>query len=214
MENRINQTELEQMDRIKRLNLINSLSGYKSANLIGTKSPEGISNLTIISSLVHLSSSPAMVGFMQRPTTVPRHTYTNIVNTHNFTVNQVNKDFVASAHYTSAKFEQEESEFEKCGFTEEYKDNFYAPFVKHSHLKLSVRFVEEIHIKASNTILMVGAIENIYLPGDVLLSDGQIDLNKMDAVCVSGLNNYHVAKHIASFSYARPGQFPQNEMIT
>lgn len=60
------------MDKRYRANLINSVTGYKSANLIGTVSQEGTENLAVFSSVTHLGSNPAMLGFIMRPITVPR----------------------------------------------------------------------------------------------------------------------------------------------
>ena len=62
-------------------NLINSISGYKSANLIGTQSKAGNTNLAVFNSVVHLGSNPALLGFILRPTTVPRHSYQNMKET-------------------------------------------------------------------------------------------------------------------------------------
>ncbi|MEM8846156.1 MAG: hypothetical protein AAGD17_03545 [Bacteroidota bacterium] len=61
----------------ERANFINTISGFKSANLIGSKSKEGISNLAIFNSVIHLGSNPALLGFVLRPITVERHTYEN-----------------------------------------------------------------------------------------------------------------------------------------
>ena len=207
---KISISEIDKMEKIKRLNLVNSISGYKSANLLGTVSANGNSNLSIVSSVIHLSSAPPVIGFMQRPTTVPRHTYANIKEIGSFTVNHVHKEFIDNAHYTSAKFDENISEFHSCGLTEEYLDGFRAPFVKESLLKLAVTYLEEYAIKASNTILIVGAIQSIYLPEASLKEDGHVDLNLMDTVCISGLNHYHQVQQIASFGYARPGMFPEN----
>ena len=75
---RFNEEEIENLEKIYRINLINSCSGYKAANLIGTVS-ENNNNLAIFSSLVHLGSNPPLLGFFLRPTEiVPRHTYLNI----------------------------------------------------------------------------------------------------------------------------------------
>lgn len=41
--------DIEDLDKLFRINLINSCTGYKSANLIGTKSDEGIPNVAIFS---------------------------------------------------------------------------------------------------------------------------------------------------------------------
>ena len=47
-----------------RLKFINSLSGYKGVHLIGTKGIDGISNLAIFNSIIHISSEPARIGFI------------------------------------------------------------------------------------------------------------------------------------------------------
>lgn len=210
---RISKSDVEKMDRIKRLNLVNSLSGFKSANLIGSKSKTGKSNLSIASSVLHFSSSPAIIGFMQRPTTVERHTYANIKETGFFTINHISRSIIDKAHYTSAKFDADQSEFEMCELTEEYLEDFFAPYVKEIYLKLAAEFIEEYEIKASNTILVVGGIQSIYLPDAALFDDGHIDLNQLGTVCISGLNHYHEVKQIASFGYARPGIFPTNSFM-
>ena len=64
-----NEEEIEDLEKIYRVNLINSCSGYKAANLIGTVS-ENNNNLAIFSSLVHLGSNPPLLGFFLRPTAV------------------------------------------------------------------------------------------------------------------------------------------------
>ena len=53
MTKHIAQADLANMDNRHRVNFINSLSGYKSANLIGTSSRKNEDNLAIVSSVVH-----------------------------------------------------------------------------------------------------------------------------------------------------------------
>jgi flavin reductase (DIM6/NTAB) family NADH-FMN oxidoreductase RutF len=195
------------MDRVYRLNLINSITGFKPANLIGTKSESGIPNLAIVSSVVHLSSSPAMLGFIQRPTHIQRHTYQNIKETGVYSVNHVHTSMIEQAHCTSAKFAFEESEFEKCGLTEAYTDDFYAPMVEESFVNIAMSYVEEYNIQASNTILLVGRVEFISLPEDAITSFGELDLNRVMTASISGLNNYHESKQIQRIPYARPENY-------
>ena len=64
-----------------RNNLINSISGYKSANLIGSISENGTTNLAVFNSIIHLGSNPALLGFILRPTTVPRNSFSNMKKT-------------------------------------------------------------------------------------------------------------------------------------
>ena len=63
----ISNEELENLHHIYRINLINSSSGYKSANLIGTKSSNGIENVAVFSSVTHIGSNPPLLGFFCRP---------------------------------------------------------------------------------------------------------------------------------------------------
>ena len=55
--------QIEKLEKIYRVNLMNSCSGYKSANLIGTISNNGQYNLAVFSSIVHLGSNPPLLGF-------------------------------------------------------------------------------------------------------------------------------------------------------
>ena len=71
---------------IFKINLINSCSGFKSANLLGSISNEGVSNVAVFSSVIHLGSNPPTLGFILRPTTVPRDTYKNIKESGVFTI--------------------------------------------------------------------------------------------------------------------------------
>ena len=68
------ESDFNDMDYVNRINLINSCSGYKSANLIGSVSKKGINNLAIFSSIIHIGSNPALLGFFTRPTSVIRNT--------------------------------------------------------------------------------------------------------------------------------------------
>ena len=58
----ISKANIGAMDKVPRLNLINSCTGYKSTNLIATKSIDGHSNVAIFSSVTHLGSDPALIG--------------------------------------------------------------------------------------------------------------------------------------------------------
>ena len=145
--------DIDQMDKIFRLNLINSCTGYKSANLIGTQSADGKTNLAIFSSITHLGSNPPLIGFVLRPTTVPRDSYRNIKSSSFFTVNHIHHSTVADAHHTSAKYPEDVSEFSKTDFEAEYLDNFQAPFVKNAKVRLACRFLNEYPIKENNTLL-------------------------------------------------------------
>ena len=54
----ITKENILQFEKLYRTNLFNSLSGFKSANLIGTISKEGKTNLAIFSSVIHVGANP------------------------------------------------------------------------------------------------------------------------------------------------------------
>ena len=54
--------DFEALDHVYRINLINSCSGFKSANLLGTKSNAGAPNVAVFSSVTHLGSKPPLLG--------------------------------------------------------------------------------------------------------------------------------------------------------
>lgn len=187
-----------------RRDLINSLAGYKSLNLIGTKSKEGITNLAPFSQIFHIGATPPLVGVLFRPHSVERHTLENILDTAAFTLNHVTQDFYRQAHQTAARYEG--SEFEATGIGEEYHLDFYAPFVQGSPLQIACNLEETQIIKANGTVLVVGAIEHIWVDEKGLRTDGSLDLNALGTVTVSGLDEYHLGQKIARLSYPKPGK--------
>ena len=60
----INKDKLKNYTRVEIINLMNSITGAKPALLLGTKSISKVSNLAIFSSIVHISSSPALFAFL------------------------------------------------------------------------------------------------------------------------------------------------------
>ncbi|CAM4334659.1 flavin reductase family protein [Zobellia nedashkovskayae] len=203
--------DIAKLDRISKLKIVNSVTGIKPANLIGTINDKGRTNLAIFSSVVHLGSDPALLGFVARPRTAEvGHTYRNIFESGIYTINHVHPEFIKNAHYTSVKFDIGISEFEQCKLTEEYIANFKAPFVEESSFKIGMRFIEAIDIKHNGTALIIGEIEHLILPDDAMI-DGGIDLEITKAVGISGLNSYYTLKKIENHPYARLNEIPEFE---
>ena len=196
--------DINKMSSIYRLNMINSCTGYKSANLIGTQSENGSTNLAVFNSVTHLGSNPPLIGFILRPTTVPRHTYQNMKNNGFFTINHIHQSQIEDAHHTSAKYPQEISEFDQTSLMEEYKEGIEAPFVKNAPLQIGCRYLNEYQIKENNTSIIIGQIEHIFIEEEMLLEDGWVQLDKGGVVAINGLDGYAIPKLIERFTYARP----------
>lgn len=205
----LSRDDFDEMDRIKRLNIINSISGIKPANLIGTKSDSGQTNLAIFSSVVHIGSNPPLIGLISRPSDeVRRDTYNNIIETGYFSINHVPESHIENAHYTSAKFEASESEFAKCGFTEQYAEDFYAPFVAESLVQIGLKLVQEMPIPLNGTVFLIGEIQHVFIPESIMEPDGQLDLEMAAGIGISGLNSYYCLHKLENFPYARVEELP------
>lgn len=170
-------TDIDKMHHVYKINLINSCSGYKSANLIGTKSADGNENVAVFSSVTHMGSKPPLLGVFFRPTTVFRNTYENIKETGDYTINHIHHNIIEEAHHTSAKYDHLISEFDKTDLDPEYLKDFSAPFVKGSPIKMAMKYVEEYHVKCNNIILVIGEIIDLHVNDEMLEKDGFINLS-------------------------------------
>ncbi|WP_339662462.1 flavin reductase family protein [uncultured Polaribacter sp.] len=196
--------DLQSLENIYKINLINSCSGFKSANLLGSISADGITNVAVFSSVTHLGSNPPTLGFILRPTTVPRDTYKNIKETGVFTINHIWEDIIEDAHHTSAKYANTISEFEMTNLEPEFKGNTKAPFVKNAPVQMSMKFIEEVYIPSNDVILVVAQIEELYIKDELLQEDGLINLSKGNVVTINGLDTYAIPKFKKQLTYQRP----------
>lgn len=204
-----NKKDLATLDRVTRLKIINSITGIKPANLIGTINSKGITNLAIFSSVVHLGSDPSLLAFIARPQTAEvGHTLQNIQENQCYTINHIHPEFIKNAHYTSAKFAAHISEFDRCGLTEEYLGDFKAPFVKESHFKIGLQHQQTIAIPLNGTCLVIGEVVHLTLPDTAIVAT-DIDLEATKSVGISGLNSYYTLQKIEKHPYVRVHEVPE-----
>ena len=201
----LTEADLAAWPRRRRAALVNSLSGFKSANLLGTRSADGQENLAIISSVFHLGADPALAGMILRPHSVDRHSLEYLLETGVYTLNQVHEGIHAAAHQTSARYPRTVSEFDAVGLTPEYRHGFAAPFVGESRIKLGLRLEDSQTLKVNDTVLVIGRIEQILVAEDAWVGeDGYLDIEAAGTVAVSGLDGYHRATRLARLPYAKP----------
>ena len=201
--------DIETWERFYRANFINSLTGFKSVNIIGTVNAAGQTNAGIFSSIVHIGSNPALVGYINRPIEAAPHTFANIEATGVYTINHVNPSFINKAHQTSAKYNAGISEFDEVGLTAAFIDDFKAPFVKESNVKYALELQEIIPIKLNKTFLVIGKIISVYLDENILQDDGFIQLEKAESICSNGIDAYYETKLISRFEYAKPNKIAE-----
>lgn len=199
--------DLQNLARIPRLTLINAITGFKSGNLVGSVGADGVPNLAIFSSAVHIGSAPPLLGIVTRPVDgdlkTTRHTYQNIQHSRFFTLNHVHESIVTAAHQTSASYPDGVSEFSAVGLTPQWNEGIAAPYVAEATIKMGLEYVEEYFIKANNTILIIGKVLELILPDDCLDEQGNLDLQRAGTVALSGLDTYHRTEPIVRLPYAR-----------
>lgn len=196
--------DINQLEQRKRTAFINSLSGFKSLNLIATINNKNITNVAVFNSVFHLGADPALIGFIMRPDSVERHTLSNIKENEYYTINHINSTIFEKAHQTSARYGSEISEFDAVGLTPEFKNNFKAPFVKESVIQIGLKLVEIVPIKINNTSMIIGKIVDVYFPEEFWLENGTLDIEKSGTISGSSLNGYHSTKLIKRLQYAKP----------
>ncbi|EKF72890.1 hypothetical protein A11A3_16455 [Alcanivorax hongdengensis A-11-3] len=197
---------LNDMPHRQRVALINSLSGYKSANLLGTRSADGQENLAMVSSCFHLGADPALMGMIMRPHSVDRHSLEYLQDTGVYTLNHVHADILHAAHQSAARYPRQVSEFAATGLTPQYLPGFAAPFVAESRIQLGLNVAEIQTLAINDTVLVIGRLAHIQLPGYALGADGYVDIEKAGTVAVSGLDSYHQGRRLARLSYPKPDQ--------
>jgi flavin reductase (DIM6/NTAB) family NADH-FMN oxidoreductase RutF len=209
-----NASDIDNMAQRVRANFINSLSGFKSGNLIGTRSAggkdgsKGIDNLAVVSSVFHIGAHPPLLGMIMRPHTVRRDTLQNIKDTGEYTINHICSAIVEKAHWTSANYDPQVSEFAEIGLTPQTTDQVKAPYVLESRIKLGMQ-VQDIQVLAINqTELVIGQVVEVIIEPQWVSEDGYVDIEAADSVAISCLDSYHSTHRIARFGYAKANKEP------
>ena len=206
--------DFSKIDKHFRANLINSVIGVKQASLIGTVGSNGISNLALFSSTVHLGSNPPLVAIFSRPEgDAPKQTLNNIIDIKDYSINHVNKSIINRAHSCSFKFTSEESEFTECNLSEEYIVNCKAPIVKESNVSFAVRYQRYLSIQDNGVIMVIGKIKSIFVNEGIIQDNGEIDFNQSSSIGVAGNNTYYAVDKIESLKYLNLDQRDQLKEI-
>ncbi len=198
--------DIAAMEQRYRANFINTITGFKALNLVGTRSENGQDNLAPFNSIFHVGAHPPLVGMISRPDSVDRHTLENIRKTGVYTLNHVHENMIDQAHQTAARYERDESEFDAVGLTAEIIEGFNAPFVKESRIKMGLEVKQITPIELNGTIMIIGEIKHIELEDELVADDGFIDLAKHGTTTVVGLDGYYRPQLLKRLAYAKPDE--------
>ncbi len=205
----IDNGQIAAMQKYDRINLVNSLAGYKPLHLLGTAAPNGISNLCLVSSVFHLGANPPLIGMVIRPERPHNDTLKNIRSTGEYTLNNVLPEWYKSAHQTSASYPSGVSEFDACGFSELYTPEFKAPFVEQATVRIGLKLNEFIEMKQNATTLVVGEVVHLFINDNLVEADGTINHIQAKTMTVAGLDSYFSPVFLARLTYAKPDSLPE-----
>ena len=201
-----NSTDIQNLEKHFRTNLINSIPGYKPLQLLGTVSEAGVTNLSLVNSVFHLGANPPLLGIVLRPQRTENDTLENIKQTGVYTLNNILPAWYKQAHQTSATYPSGVSEFEECGIEADHVGDFQAPFVKLSTIKIGLKLREIVDMTINGTTIVVGEIIHLILEDALTGTDGFVDHIQAETVTVAGLDSYYTAQPLARLAYAKPGK--------
>jgi flavin reductase (DIM6/NTAB) family NADH-FMN oxidoreductase RutF len=200
-------SDIANMQHRYKAHFVNSLTGFKSANLIGSIDAKGVTNLCLVSSAINLGTEPALVGFVYRQHAhIVSNTLDNIIATDCFTLNHITAEHLDDAHHTSARYQGDVSEFDQTEFDAQY-GTIAAPYVKQSRIKLGLQFKQKIDLPLNGLVMIIGQVKEVILDGGLLLEDGKIDLVAAQSLAVTGLDEYHTSASLGRRDYAKPRSF-------
>lgn len=203
-----NSEQISEMEKFYRISLMNSISGYKSVNLLGTTNANGITNLCPVSSVFHMGSNPPLLGMVIRPEREHNDTLQNIRLVGQYTLNNILPEWYVQAHQTSASYPSGVSEFDVCGFKKIYASKFKAPFVAQSTIRIGMELREIIDAEINGTTIIIGEIVLILADDAVIGMDGFVDHLKAGTLVVAGQDRYYLPQAVGRLSYAKPGEVP------
>lgn len=196
-------SELLEVSSPFRRNFLNLISGVRTPFLLGTYHENGVSNLGLFNSVVHIGANPPLLGFVQRPLTVERQSYENLKRAGYYSLNAVSTSIFEKAHQASAKYDTGVSEFDACGFTEKIVDQVNAPFVAESPIRLGMELKEDIPIESNGCRLVVGQIIHLEIDAVVELEEGHFKADDLNLCAVGGLDSYYSLQFLSRQDYAR-----------
>ncbi len=202
----IHASDIENMEKLERVQFATTLPGPKPICLVGTRSREGVANLAPFSSITHLGSYPLLIGMVTRPDVVERNTLQNIIHTQSWTLNHVTPQTLEQAHQCSARYPAHISEFDATGLTEHNHEGIAAPFVQECPIRYALGLVDIIDIPANQTKLIIGEVQLAEIPDDSYATDGTISICEHGSLASTALDTYFTISEHARLPYAKAPQ--------
>lgn len=162
---------------------------------ISSISQSGITNLAPFSSFNYVGSRNPRILFNTpiREDRELKDTPQNILDTGEFAVNMVTEDLLKQMDETSAEFSSKESEFDKVGIKSADCELIEPPRVADSPVTMECTHYDTFEI--GERLMIIGQVQYYHVSDDIL-TDGQIDMKKINPVGRLGGPFYTLGKTI------------------
>lgn len=182
-----------------------AIVGPRPIGWMGTRSKEGVANLSPYSFFNALNHQPALLGFASIGY---KDTIRNIEQTGEFSWNLASRDLAAQMNASSIAAPSDVDEFELVGLTKAASVSITAPRVAESPVSLECRLCEVIRMKdssgqAADTWFVYGEVVHVHIRKDLLV-DGIYDtVGGRPVLRGGGLADY--------FEVVEAGRFPMKK---
>lgn len=175
----------------------------------GTIDAEGRPNLAPFSFFNVISANPPVVVFAPNNSGrdgTPKHTWLNVLEVPEVTVNIVNYDMVQQMNVAAAPWERGISEFEKSGFTPLASDLIRPPRVAESPVQMECRVLETKSFGTGGGAgnLVMAQVVRIHVNEAYIGEDGRIDQTRIGLVGRMGGAWYCKTGPDSMFQLAQP----------
>lgn len=160
---------------------------------VSTRDAAGADNLAPYSSYNYVTSAPPVVVFnaSHRDDGELKHSARNALDTGEFAVNVVTRDLLAPMDYTSKNVPRGESEFDLADVERAPCRTIDAPRVADAAVTLECSLHDSLEVY--DKVMVLGEVQYVHVD-DRLLTDGEIDMHKVDTVGRLGGPYYTVSE--------------------
>lgn len=148
---------------------------------VSSRSRDNILNLAPFSFFTVASREPPMLAISIGPRTdgedYAKDTLTNLRETQEFVINIVSLELANAMHETSINYPPEINEFTRAGVTAAPCEVIETPRV--AEAKISMECTVEHMLRLGSDYMVIGRMHRYHVEDD-LISDGRIDVNKLD----------------------------------
>lgn len=180
---------------------------------MGTRSREGVANLSPYSFFNALNHQPALLGFSSIGY---KDTLRNIAQTGEFTWNLASRDLAVQMNQSSVSAPSEVDEFELVGLTKVPSVSISAPRVAEAPVSMECRLSQIFRLKDAkgrdmDTWFVYGEVVHVHIRKD-LLADGIYDTVKARPVLRGGgLSDYFEVIEASRFAMRKPEDYQHKQ---